>query len=755
MIHARPARRRAATAVVTVLAVTAGASAVSAAAFAVPASGSATGVEAAHTAAVAAYPARSTVFGATASGFLTSTEVPSMDEAGTTHIRQWVRADGGPATDLNYAAKIASTGSGDIAAFAASSRAWLRDLATGKDLRSVTVGGSTAYAGAAGTALFTTTLNAEGDRLLHMHSTTSGSARMTTGLSADAADATDVVVRPGTAEHALLTYSTGAGESAKRHIALLDLAANTVTGTYELPAAARGDVAVSATHLAWAQYDAADDVTVVALDRATGVSRSFAVGNAWRRDVQVGLTDGWVTYGTRSGLTDIEPDALHALTARSLTDGTTTRKLLDHTLTSAVAPDGAQIVRGGTVAGGEGLYRISTGADGAVPTAELIASSGESTGMALTGDKVPATVDLDAAGGRVPLEWTLSRYNASVTVTLRHVRTGRTSVAGFMQPENAVVRYDWRGDLNNDIGGPAESAYNGDYTWTVTATPLNGIGPRMTRSGTFTVTRKAAGHDYNDNGAPDLLLRDSAGTLVRADSYYNPWINQNGQLSAGEQKTVGSGWNMHNRIEAAGNLAGDANGDLVARDTTGVLWLYQGRGDGTFAARVKVGGGWQTYRHLAGGSDLTGDGRPDLVATDTAGALWLYRATGTAGAPFAARKKIGLSGWQQFNSIEATGDIAGTAAGDLVARDTAGVLWLYQGRGDGTFATRVRIGSGWNTYSHLVGIGDANRDGRPDLFAYGPNGTYLYKGTGSATKPFGTKEATALPDMVLNHTAVV
>jgi hypothetical protein len=186
-----------------------------------------------------------------------------------------------------------------------------------------------------------------------------------------------------------------------------------------------------------------------------------------------------------------------------------------------------------------------------------------------------------------------------------------------------------------------------------------------------------------------------------------------------------------------------------------VLWLYQGRGDGTFATRTRIGSGWQVYRHLAGGSDLTGDGRPDLVATDTAGALWLYRGTGSTSAPFDARKKIGLSGWQQFTVIEATGNIAGGAAGDLVARDKDGVLWLYQGKGDGTFSGRVRIGGGWNTYKYLVGVGDANRDGRPDLFAYGSNGTYLYKGTGSSTTPFSAREGSSLPDAALTHTAVV
>jgi hypothetical protein len=57
--------------------------------------------------------------------------------------------------------------------------------------------------------------------------------------------------------------------------------------------------------------------------------------------------------------------------------------------------------------------------------------------------------------------------------------------------------------------------------------------------------------------------------------------------------------------------------------------------------------------------------------------------------------------------------------------------WLYQGLGNGEFAPRVRIGGGWNQYTHLVGTGDADRDGRPDLYAYGPGGkSYFYAGTG-------------------------
>jgi hypothetical protein len=733
--HARPARRRLAAAVVTVLAVTVGGSALTAPAIAAPAAEGTTGAATTTTTTVAPFPQKSTIFGAGATGYLTLTQTPPVGEEAYSETRYWVPANGSAPQEVNLGATVETTGSGDIVAVSWGSGAYLLDMATGQKLRSVYFDGSTSYVGAAGKALFTTMLNAYGDRIIHMNAV-GAAGKMTAGLPGDA---TNISVEPGTADHALLSYTTGTGTEKKFVAAALDLATNTVTETYR--ASAQGDMAMSATHLAWVTYDEADNVTVVTVDRATKATRTTPVGKAWRRDVEVGLVGDWVTYGTRSGLTDLEKDPLYALTARSLKDGTTTRKLLDHTLSAAVAPDGAQIVRGGTVAQGEGLYRIAPGADG-VPAATLVASSGESTKVALLGSKVPAVIDLDQNRGQARLEWTLSRYNVHAKVTLRHVRTGKIFTMTFTQPVDGVVRLDWEGHLND---GRFESAYNGDYTWQISAEPMNGIGPTLTSpTGTFKVVRKAAPHDYNDNGSPDVLLRDGSGRLWRADSYYDRY---NQRLLSGEQKLLGSGWGGYNQIEAAGNIAGAAHGDILARDTAGVLWHYLGKGDGTFAPRYKISGGLGGYTKFAAGSDLNGDGKPDLVATDTAGSMWLYKGTGSWRAPFTSRVKIGW-GWQGYNQITATGNIAGGAAGDLVARDNAGVLWLYLGKGDGTFTSRIKVGAGWQGYSHLVGIGDANRDGRPDLFATNSadNSTYLYKGTGSWSAPFGQREVADLPN---------
>jgi hypothetical protein len=245
-------------------------------------------------------------------------------------------------------------------------------------------------------------------------------------------------------------------------------------------------------------------------------------------------------------------------------------------------------------------------------------------------------------------------------------------------------------------------ALNGEYTWEVVARPDDGIGPELRATGRFAVTRPVAVHDYDDNGTPDVFVRDPWGGLARVGM----------QPSAAGDNVVHEGaWN--------------------------------------------VGGGWQVYDQLAGGSDLTNDGRADVLATDRSGVLWLYSGTGNVKAPFSVRKKIG-GGWGIYNQLTAAGNLAGAAAGDLVARVKGGVLWLYLGKGDGTFATRTKFGAGWNTYRDLIGIGDGNGDGRADLLALKQGtstGSYFYAGTGDWRAPFkGAKGNAVLLDDLFYET---
>ncbi|MFE9736709.1 FG-GAP repeat domain-containing protein [Streptomyces sp. NPDC006477] len=248
-------------------------------------------------------------------------------------------------------------------------------------------------------------------------------------------------------------------------------------------------------------------------------------------------------------------------------------------------------------------------------------------------------------------------------------------------------------------------------------------------------------HDFNGNGTPDLLQIAQDGKVHRYDTAYDATT---GKVSAKAPVAAASGWSQSSRAEATGNLGGSAVGDAVSVGHDGRLRLYKGRGDGGFDAPVSVSAGWHTYNHLVGGADVTGDGKPDLLGVSNHGGdLWVHTGTGKDTAPFLpARKKAG-PGWGVYHHL-ALGDFAGSKAGDIVAVDHNGILWLHQGRGDGTFANRTKVGAGWKVYDDIVSVGDADRDGRDDLIGVGATGAAFYKGTGAWKAPFAPAQPFAL-----------
>ncbi|MFI5867190.1 FG-GAP repeat domain-containing protein [Streptomyces sp. NPDC051546] len=209
-------------------------------------------------------------------------------------------------------------------------------------------------------------------------------------------------------------------------------------------------------------------------------------------------------------------------------------------------------------------------------------------------------------------------------------------------------------------------------------------------------------------GTPAAAMAGN-GELVGLDSDGVLWQYQrqfSGTSSYAPRTRVGHGWNVYNQLIGAGDLYRDGKPDLLARDAAGVLWLYKGTGNPTSpfqATRIRVGGGWNAYTQIAGSTDITGDGRPDLLARDTTGVLWLYKGNDNPANPFDARTRI-TSGWNIYSQFSIIGDVTGDNRADLVARDVAGVLWLYKGTGNATnpFGARTRVSSGWNTYNRLL-----------------------------------------------------
>jgi hypothetical protein len=130
-------------------------------------------------------------------------------------------------------------------------------------------------------------------------------------------------------------------------------------------------------------------------------------------------------------------------------------------------------------------------------------------------------------------------------------------------------------------------------------------------------------------------------------------------------------------------------------------------------------------------SDFNSDGFTDLVARDSAGRLWLYPGNGSGG--FKARHQMG-HGWGA-DAIVTPGDVNGDGNGDVLLKDGAGRLWLYPGNGRSGLGARRQIGNGWNYYYYyyITNAANLNGTGRPDLFARDPAGRlWLYPLSGNA-----------------------
>ncbi|MGW4730352.1 FG-GAP repeat domain-containing protein [Streptomyces shenzhenensis] len=175
-----------------------------------------------------------------------------------------------------------------------------------------------------------------------------------------------------------------------------------------------------------------------------------------------------------------------------------------------------------------------------------------------------------------------------------------------------------------------------------------------------------------------------------------------------DTKVVGTGWDAYNLIVSVGNMAGTAQPDLVARDTSGQLWLYQGKADGTLQPRIRMKNstGWNGMSVIAGRGDYTGDGVADLITRNSKGNLLIYPGTGnaTADAVLGTTITAATTGWSDYVSVLSTSDNSGDGKADLLAVDSAGALWLYKGTGSASapFNARVQLGaSGWTHYNLL------------------------------------------------------
>ena len=200
--------------------------------------------------------------------------------------------------------------------------------------------------------------------------------------------------------------------------------------------------------------------------------------------------------------------------------------------------------------------------------------------------------------------------------------------------------------------------------------------------------------DLDRDGYQDLLFRRSSD----GDMFWSHFVPSSGTWAT---KQIADNWKTRTRVVVPGDVTGDYLPDLLSVDSAGYLWIYPGKGNGTFGTRVKVGSGWNQYNSLRGHGDFTGDGKTDLIARSSSGGyIYLYKGTGKSGTgAFSTRVKVRT--WATYNGFDAVGDVTGDGKADFMARNSSGTLYLYPGTGKATseiFATPKSVGTDFKQY---------------------------------------------------------
>jgi hypothetical protein len=235
--------------------------------------------------------------------------------------------------------------------------------------------------------------------------------------------------------------------------------------------------------------------------------------------------------------------------------------------------------------------------------------------------------------------------------------------------------------------------------------------------------------------SPDIS-GDGRGDVVGVDA--------NDRLLAYPASTTGSlsspiqlhGAFAGNTAYAPGDWNKDGKTDVLARDSGGFLYQYsKGLVSNCLSVKRQIGNGWTGYKVIPVG-DITSDGNNDLLAIkESNGDLMLYAGTGTGGfkSPY-PKVGNGWTGWQLY----AAGDANKDGKRDIFGVDSSGKLFLYKGLGNGLFATKVQVGSGWGGYLLATGA-DLNGDGTMDVAGRdnSSRALYFYRGKGDGT--FWTK----------------
>ncbi|WP_030608364.1 FG-GAP repeat domain-containing protein [Streptomyces fulvoviolaceus] len=321
----------------------------------------------------------------------------------------------------------------------------------------------------------------------------------------------------------------------------------------------------------------------------------------------------------------------------------------------------------------------------------------ERTHVTTTGITPSAVTAFETSAGNyvdtgTPFEgsWLLSRPVSSWSLTFTSVQSGANGKATRTitgSAASAMMSASWNGKTASGSYFP-----NGWLKWTLKATGLGTATANTVTTGEAFLQRGAAvRRDFvspdGPDGRGDLLTLNSSGGLT--------WHSGTGTGKFSDKRT-GTGWATSVKAVPFGDLSGDRCNDVLVRYSSGALRLYKPGCNAALKPSTSyttlASSGWTQY-------DVLTDGISDLIAQDKANNL--YRYDGKGNGTFAARVKLFSSWGGSYNVVVGVGDITDDGKADLVSRDTSGNVWRNSGDGKGSFGSRTKIATGWSGYKSL------------------------------------------------------
>jgi hypothetical protein len=244
--------------------------------------------------------------------------------------------------------------------------------------------------------------------------------------------------------------------------------------------------------------------------------------------------------------------------------------------------------------------------------------------------------------------------------------------------------------------------------------------------------RSVAVGDFNGDGDQDVVASAAVQTL-----YFLPGAGDGtlGSAVPSVDDEIGS-----HAVDLA-EADFDQDGDLdVAALTSGIVLLFTGNGDGTFARTdfVNVFDGSIQYGGLVAG-DLNGDGFPDVCFGNGEAQLFvaLNDMEGNLGEATEVETSVGAYD-------VATADVDGDGDTDLVATGD-GSIQVFANDGAGAFASVGRASASGFSIGNSVSTADLNLDGHVDVVVTGgSSGLNPFYGAGDGSFEAGSTVTTSL-----------